>query len=167
MDVIKFELGVYFDEDTGHGFRTIDIHINDRKFLDTVAEVERENARRMGYDFGGEYAGLEASPSFIAGDYFFGNKLSEQSKPIVWVWVLGCSCTLPECWGVQATIEANSEIVRWSDILNPWLINGLPFIWQRKSPDDFVAFDYSSIAPFVFDMEQYDHALSDLRRSFG
>lgn len=164
MDKIKFSLGIYYEEDTGYNFWTIDIFINNRKLLDIVMEVERENAKHMGLEFGGGYASLEANPYYLQDDYFFGNKSNGQSKPIVWV--LGCSCTFPECWGVQAAIGANSEIVCWSDIVNPWLVNGLPSIWDTVSPEDFVAFDYSSIGPFVFDRHQYDHALTALKRSF-
>ena len=164
MDEIKFSLGIYYEENTGFNFWTIDISINDHKLLDIVSEIERENARRMGLDFWGGYASLEANPYHLQGNYFLGNNSIGQSKPTVWV--LGCTCTFPECWGVQASIRANSEIVQWTDIANPWLVNGLPSVWDTVSPEDFVAFDYSSIGPFVFDRLKYDHALTVLRRSF-
>jgi hypothetical protein len=160
MDKIKFSQGVYCDEDTGYGFWTIDISINGRKLLDIVKGVERENARRMGLEFGGEYAGIRYTPNIVAGEHFLGRKPYANSSPFVWV--LGCTCGFFGCWDVFASVEVTSTIVRWSEIFNPWLANGLPSVWHQKSPEDFVAFDYSSIGPFVFDRKQYDESLSKL-----
>ncbi len=164
MDEIEFSLGIYYEENTGFHFWTIDILINGQKLINLVTDVEQENARRMDLDFGGDYASLEANPHHLRDDYFLGNNLWGQ--PVPFVWVLGCTCTFPECWGVHANIRANSEVVFWKNIVNPWLVNGFPSVWDRASPEDFVAFDYSSIGPFVFDRPEYDRALATLRRFF-
>ena len=164
MDKIKFALGVYRDKDFEYGFPIIDISINDHKLLDLVTKVERENARRMGLDFGGNYSGVWATPYVVEGNHFLG--LSFPGQPKSYSWVLNCTCGNPGCWDVLALIETDDKFVRWSDIVNPWLVNGLPTHWHTESPEDFVAFDYSSIGPYVFDRRQYDDALSELRRLF-
>ena len=163
MDKIKFELGWYRDKDFEFGFPIVDIYINDSKLLDLVTKVERKNARQMGLDFGGEYAGVWATPYGVEGNHFLGISLPGRQK--THTWVLNCTCGNPGCWDILALIEADNEIVRWSEIANPWLVNGLPTHWHTKSPEDFIAFDYSSIGSYVFNRGQYEDALNQLRRS--
>lgn len=164
MDKIKFELGFYYDKDYGSGFPIIDISINERKLLDIVTEVERKNAQRMGFDFGGGYTGVRATPYVVEGDHFLGLSIPGSAKSHTRV--LNCTCGNPRCWDVLALIEADDKFVCWSYIINPWLLNGLPTHWHTESPEDFVAFNYSSIGPYIFDRRQYEDALNELRRSF-
>ena len=163
MDKIKFELGWYCDEDFGFGFPIIDIYINDSKLLDIVTKVERENARRLGLDFGGNYTGVWATPYVVEGDHFLG--FAPLGQPKYHTWVLNCTCGNPGCWDILAFIEADNETVRWRDIVNPWLVNGLPTHWHTEKPEYFLAFDYSSIGPYIFDRRQYENALNQIRRS--
>ena len=164
MDEIKFLLGEYRDKEFGYSFQIIEIFINDRNLLDVVTEVERKNAQHIGLDFGGNYTGLQATPYVVEGDHFLGT--SFPSWPKHHDWVLGCTCGNPGCWDILAFIEADDKIVRWSKIVNPWLAHGLPTVWHTEPPEDFVAFDYSSIGSYAFDRGQYDYALNNLRLSF-
>ena len=60
--------------------------------------------------------------------------------------LLGCTCGFADCWPLMAVIVRDEEHVIWQSIEQP------------HRPEQ----DYSEFGPFVFDVDQYNSAISEL-----
>lgn len=156
MDTIQFTIKIY--RDRGNDFMNDDdfedchpeIHIliNGRNLIDLVQEVERPAPDPLSPQDPAprSYAGL--NPEWRTGlcNEFLGKTKLPRSL------VLTCTCFEEACNSIWVRIKAGPEVVTWKDFTSVRHVEQSDF-WGVPPVD------YSSLGPFLFDQEQYMHAL--------
>ena len=120
--------------------------IDERDLVDWVAEYERWHDFHMP----GAYAGLwpkhEEKDSTV--EYLMWNM--KQGVPCERR-LLGCNCSVPDCWPLLATISLTDGRVIWDQFRQPF------------RPEQ----DYSAFGPIVFKRDQYVNAVRALLVKIG
>ena len=163
MDTIKFIIEEYIDEEFGFRFPTNNIYINHENLIHLVEQVERAYRAPIqpNEPFRQSYVGLPTS-------YYRGYRnefLGKTGRPVSVLLV--CTCLEELCNSIVAQIKINSKTVTWSEIRSPFL-GGEVERWVSEEDSqiaDGYPIDYSNLGPFVFDREQYMHALNALEQS--
>jgi len=158
MPVDRFEVlidpAAYIRWPGGGGFQPAEVRINGRPLIELVREAEEpwaraENAERMpdpeafsepvtpgAYLYLADHTILLPSREWLGAPSGTGFVLDEDDPRRGKAMVLGCTCGISECWFVQARIEVEPEVVRWSDFgqfHRPTWAYGLgPFVFDRR-----------------------------------
>lgn len=107
--------------------------------LVTIYEADRE------YQPAGGYAGLIPDHASFGDltNYYWSRPDRRWPHP-GHGWLLGCDCGEVGCWPLEAVIQVSGGLVVWSGFRQP------------HRPDR----SYGEFGPFVFEREQYQHAVS-------
>ncbi|MGA2537297.1 MAG: hypothetical protein ABSF53_14870 [Terracidiphilus sp.] len=119
--------------------------IDERDLVDWIAEYERWH----GFHMRGSYGGLRPGDYDVrpAEEYLMWDKAHGTPRER---YLLGCSCGTAGCWPLFATISLVDGLVTWDKFRQPFR--------PRQ--------DYSSFGPFVFDVDQYVHAVREVLSRF-
>lgn len=116
----------------------VHVIIDGRDLIDLLCRIELPQATADGMpEIAGSYGGL--SPD----EWEALPQLEDDGR----VAVLGCECGVVGCWPFQVRITWRDATVSWGDFHGP----------GRNS-------DYSALGRFIFAREQYESALSALRK---
>jgi hypothetical protein len=151
MDTIKFVIEDYVDKKYGFRFPETKIYINGKNLIDLVQQVERPvldplNLRSVADR---SYVGLNPEWRPNIRHEFLGDTRYPYSV------VLTCTCHEDWCNSILVKISIDSRKVTWSEFTSE--LHGEESRLWGETP-----IDYSSLGPFVFDLEQYLDALGHL-----
>ena len=120
----------------------VGIFINDRELLDIVAELENTN-----WEYGArEYIHQMAK-------YLYSNLVPDDDELIEWqeeygTEILCCTCGIIECGSPTVFIEKDDEYIYWRAL------------GHNQIEKEYYYFPLN----YVFDMEQYEQALTELKK---
>jgi hypothetical protein len=109
--------------------------------------AEKENAPELA----GAYAGLPPETLWQYLKHPGTNTAGVAGKTTI----LGCTCGIEGCWPLLARIEQQGDKIVWSDFEQPY-----------RGKDSHHHWDYSRFGPFVFDVGQYESALTTLKTDY-
>ncbi|MBL8063298.1 MAG: hypothetical protein JNK32_09785 [Anaerolineales bacterium] len=155
MDIIKFVIEQYVDEEGGYRFPVINIYINNSNLIDLVTKIEKK-------DWDGDiktrssYIGFEVPRFGQFRNEMLGRKIYARSV------LLTCTCTIELCDSITADMIFDEQTVTWSGLNSPWLSGKTysPFVSEEEAlSEGWKPLDYSGLGPFTFDLAQYLSAL--------
>ena len=158
MDVIKFVIEQYVDEEGGYRFPVINIYINQHNLIDLVTRIEKK-------DWDGNiqtrssYIGFEVGRFRQFHNEMLGQKSYQRSL------LLTCTCTVELCDSIMADITINEQTVTWSGLKSPYFGGKTysPFVSEEEAlAEGWQPLDYSGLGPFTFDLAQYLSALEQV-----
>ena len=143
MDTIAFlDTGVL-----GTGVRII---VNGRELIEIVQEVELGFATREGHpDLAGAYSYFGPMCVFLPARHFLGEPMHDWSDGPGRIYLLSCTCGIPDCWPLSVRVELREHEVVWSD-----------FRQRHRGPQSETGeWCYDGLGPFVFDRHNYEQEL--------
>jgi len=144
MDTIAFA-------DDGGPDIGVRIIINARELVELAREAELPYATREGHpDIAGAYGYFGPMFVFSPARHFYGEPAHDWTDGNGRIYVLSCSCGIPECWALSARVVLSDTEVIWADFRQthrgPLSVSGQ---WR-----------YDSLGPFIFDRRAYDKELA-------
>jgi hypothetical protein len=108
-----------------------------------------------GFDLPGSYAGLEPpDDERVSGwvRYLMGEVHPDDNEPTGGItWLLGCDCSVAGCWPLEARVSVEHDRVIWDRFRQP----------HRPQQD------YAAFGPFVFDRDEYERAIANLKATLA
>ena len=137
-DIIEFRLTGYCYGPDNLPTPTVEIYINGENFRHKVCAVERPFAEAEGNPGIAGHATITPMELYEAlhDDYLHYESVS----------ILGCGCGVIECWPLDVSVDVGEKTVIWYGFN----------MYHREN------WDYSSLGRFVFDKQQYFHAVDKL-----
>jgi hypothetical protein len=122
--------------------------INGVSLIELARRVERPFAALEGHpEIAGGYHGLPGSVALGPGSVLLGHLETDGALPYLdagQLTVLCCECGEPGCWPLTTRFEVDDLWVVWRDFAQPHR-----YEW-----------DLGGLGPFVFDRDQYEHAVT-------
>src|ERR1041385_2487933 len=144
MDTIAFT-------DTGISEIGVQIFVNGRQLIELAREVGLPFATAEGHpDIAGRYLYFGAFATFTPARHFLGEPMQGWTDGPGRIYVLACTCGIPECWALSARLEVRDKEIVWSDFRQ---IHRGP-----RSPSG--EWCYDGLGPFVFDRQSYEAQLN-------
>ena len=142
MDKIRFEPQMFKFDIDNEATMTCKIIVNDENFIEIIKRIETPMATLNGEaDIAGSYAYLPIDDLL---DELNLDGCEDETKQAI---LLGCTCGCAECWPLYAQIEKRENVIIWYKFSNP-----------------FRNWDYSQLAPFIFDVTEFEKELMRLKR---
>ena len=130
------------------------IFINGRELVDIVRQVEQPFADREGHpNLAGDYAYFGPMFVFRPARHFLGEPANDWTDGDGRIYLLSCTCGIPDCWPLSARVEVSQDKVTWKDFRQP----------HRASGSAAGEWCYDKLGPFVFDRQSYEQALESQR----
>jgi hypothetical protein len=143
MDTIAF----LADGDAQIGVRIL---VNGRELIELVREIELPFATREGHpDLAGDYGYFGPMFVFSPARHFYGEPAHGWTDGPGRIFVLACSCGIPECWALSAHAEVGTTEVTWADFRQPY----------RRADSKAGEWRHDGLGPFKFDRRLYDREL--------
>ena len=141
MDKIRFEPQMFKFDIDNEATMTCKIIVNDENFIDIIKRIETPMAALNGEtNIAGSYAYLPIDDLL---DELSFDECEDGTKEVI---LLGCTCGCVECWPLYAQIEERENVIIWHKFSNP-----------------FRNWDYSQLAPLMFDRTEYENELKRVR----
>jgi hypothetical protein len=122
---------------TTEPYEIMDYLLDGREFIDSVARAEREEGAA---ELAGSYLGLSARE--IDWSRHLLGRAPEPTRAGRTL-LLGCICSVYDCWPLYARITVGADMVTWSDFAHghrDWAYLGLgPFTFERAQYEAAIA----------------------------
>ena len=141
MDRISFEPQMFKFDIDDEEVMTCKIIVNDESFIEIIKRIETPMVALSGQaNIAGSYAYLPIED--LLDELNFDEENAETKEAIL----LGCTCGCAECWPLYAQIEKREDVIIWHNFRNPYR-----------------DWDYSQLAPLMFDRMEYENELVRLK----
>ncbi|GAB2674601.1 hypothetical protein [Aliiglaciecola aliphaticivorans] len=133
----------YFSHD--YGSPSFDLLVDGKSYLETITDFEKP--------FAGQIAGTYQPGLGI-------NQLDSADRAIPYV----CTCGEPMCWYLTVDIicqrDVNAEYIIWHRWVNPYRED-------KSKADSGLYWNYSALAPLIFEKQQYLGEIERNRQAYG
>lgn len=128
------------------------ITINGRNLMAIVRDVEEPFARReRNPDRAGAYTYFGPAISFLPSRHFLGEPVHSFTDGEGRIFVLACTCGIPQCWALSTRIQVTGTEIIWSEFRQ---IHRYAAGINRPPP-----WKYDKLGPFVFNRRLYEREL--------